>query len=777
MLDTNRRNMKALSLTEVKSRLQGVAYDCLSLESFKGKTYIAAMCPEHGAFRIAATHALKGAGCKQCGSRASAQTRADSFESVVAKAKAVHGDRYQYLEVLQGEGRRLIKFICQDHGEVVKTINKHLIGQGCPTCARLSQGLKRSLSSRENPRPSHRRYTLEDYSSKASSVHNNAYKYKALEFSEGRGYVVAECPIHGEFKLLSAKHLRGGKCPGCASISRTTKRTYSFEEVVAKAKSVHGDRYSYKCLVETGRRQAVTAVCSDHGEFTKSTALLLSGRGCPTCGLAEKALKLQTPFETYVLQASKVHSGKYNYKRIERKDAAMIVYDCPNHGEQTQNMHSHLAGAECKLCSYATTGVSRRIKEEVFFSKALEVHGGKYQYTALFFEDGESKVKYACTKHGEITQKATVHLRGSGCPECSWEDLGLAKRDTLEIFTKKAERVHGTKFNYIGLDHTATPARVTYRCQMHGEHTQGAAQHLYGDGCPACKGKVSLPNLQIREFLTSLNAEVTIEHRFDSSRKFFDVALPEAKVVIEYNGNYWHSSERIASSAHLEKTRIAEANGYRCIHIRSDEWENKRTAVEYLLKSAAGKVSEKVYARKTKVVKPSKLEASRMLDTYHIQGAVLHGDFYGLEEDGQLVAVMVFSRNTSSRREKASDSHVELTRYVTCKQVVGGFTKLLNTFLKDNPEVVTVSSYSDVRIFQGGVYEKAGFVKMHTTPPDYMYLEKDRLYHKANYQKSKLAKRFGAAACEGKTERQITEEQGIYRVYDCGKVKWLYTRK
>jgi len=350
-------------------------------------------------------------------------------------------------------------------------------------------------------------------------------------------------------------------------------------------------------------------------------------------------------------------------------------------------------------------------------------------------------------------------------------------RDTLESFREKAEAVHGKTYEYTKIEHIAGAGVISYRCPSHGMYVQGARTHLSGSGCPYCVGRISKPCLAIADFLKKYAVEPEFEFRFQGTKKFFDLALHETKVVIEYNGNYWHSSQRLASSAHLEKTQIAEANGYRCIQIRSDEWENRRTAVEYLLKSAAGKVTERVYARKTQIVRPSKVEASRLLDTYHIQGSVLHGEFYGLEEAGQLVAVMVFSHNTSSRREKASDSHVELTRYVTCKHVVGGFTKLLNHFLKENPQVNTIASYSDVRIFQGGVYEKAGFAKMHTTPPDYMYLEGDTLYHKANYQKSKLAKRFGAEACEGKTERQITEEQGIYRVYDCGKTKWLYTRK
>lgn len=771
--------MKALTLEEVVSRLGDVNYRCESLEVINGKKYLHAVCPEHGSFKIPTYRALNGSGCTFCGVRSSARTRAYSFETVVAKAKAVHGDKYEYLELLETEGRKSIKVRCPEHGEFVKSTNKLLIGQGCPKCASIEQGRKLSALRKVNPIESPRRLDLAEFVSRATEVHGDKYEYHRLEVIDKRSVIVASCRIHGEFTTPASKHLAGIGCYPCSVDSRAAKRSDSFEGVVAKAKATYGDRYTYlKLIKEEGKRPAVLARCDKHGEFIKPASAFTAGKGCPSCGLDDKSEKLRTPFEDYVKRAHAAHGGKYTYRKINWDSyPTTITYDCPEHGERTQGLNNHVMGAECLLCSHKTTGISGRLTFEDIVTKAKKVHGDTYQYIESYFEGGATRIKYSCNKHGEINQLAAAHIRGNGCKACAFAAQGVSRRDTLESAIQKAEAKHGKLYDYKELSYSEGYAILSYECAKHGMQKQRASEHIYGYGCPSCTSRISKPLLEMKEFLENLGTKTRLEHRFSGSRKFFDLALHDTKVVLEYNGNYWHSSEWIHSSKHLEKSRIAESNGYRCIHIRSDEWANKRTAVEYLLKSAAGRVTEKVYARKTLVVRPSKLEASRLLDTYHIQGSVLQGEFYGLEEDGQLVAVMVFSRNTSSRREKASDSHVELTRYVTCKQVVGGFTKLLNHFLKENPRVNTIASYSDVRIFQGGVYEKAGFAKMHTTPPDYMYLEGDTLYHKANYQKSKLAKRFGAEACEGKTERQITEEQGIYRIYDCGKTKWLYTRK
>jgi hypothetical protein len=194
-----------------------------------------------------------------------------------------------------------------------------------------------------------------------------------------------------------------------------------------------------------------------------------------------------------------------------------------------------------------------------------------------------------------------------------------------------------------------------------------------------------------------------------------------------------------------------------------------------LLKSALNLQTERVFARKCKEVKVDTPQAKVFLNENHVQGYGTAVDAYGLKYEGRLVAVMGFTFNTSNRNQGKFEEHAELARYATSVQVVGGFTKLLKAWLKDNPKVKTVVSFSDKSMFTGRTYEAAGFTRDAELPPDYRYKEynKNTLYHKSNYQKSKLRKRFGDAACEGKTEREITESQQIFRVYDCGKTRWL----
>ena len=695
-----------------------------------------------------------------------------TLEGYAARAASVHGDRYTIISLDYSSHPTKVHASCAIHGTFTRQASHLLNGKGCPTCGYIDGGKKKT-------------HGLDAVIEKARLVHGDAYTYLEKKREKGASWLTIQCPTHGVFKQREGSHLSGTGCPPCATETRAESLRTELASVVERAATIHaGKGYEYIAIDFEGAVASVTFRCPLHGQQRQRVSNHFSGSGCPGCGKQAASISRRYTLEDFKKRAINRYGGKYSYKRLEYTNNVFghIVFDCPEHGEQKQSVTNHLRSVHgCDACSIKSTGLLARYTLDTFAEKAGAVHGDKYIYVGLDYDSVPFKVRYVCQEHGLQDQIGGNHIQGQGCPSCGRLAAALAKRYTFDEYVEKAREAHGDTYKYLSLDYEEdteyTFARVTFTCDKHGEQMQRAKDHLVGSGCPDCNSPITKPALEMQSYLNALGASADLEYKFPDSRKPFDLGVHTANLVIEYDGNYWHSSQYIKRDKHLEKSRLAEANGYRCIHIRSDEWVNKRTAVEYLLKSAAGRVAEKVYARKTQVVKPSKLEASRLLDTYHIQGSVAYGEFYGLEEGGQLVAVMVFSRNTSSRREKASDSHVELTRYVTCKQVVGGFTKLLNAFLKDNPEVLTVSSYSDVRIFQGGVYEKAGCVKMHTTPPDYMYLEKDRLYHKANYQKSKLAKRFGAAACEGKTERQITEEQGIYRVYDCGKVKWLYTRK
>ena len=70
-----------------------------------------------------------------------------------------------------------------------------------------------------------RRYTTEEWVSKAKSVHGELYDYSRVEYKGADIAVIIGCEIHGWFDQLPRVHAnQGGHCQTCMKIQRAKKR-------------------------------------------------------------------------------------------------------------------------------------------------------------------------------------------------------------------------------------------------------------------------------------------------------------------------------------------------------------------------------------------------------------------------------------------------------------------------------------------------------------------------------------------------------------------------
>ena len=85
---------------------------------------------------------------------------------------------------------------------------------------------------------------------------------------------------------------------------------------------------------------------------------------------------------------------------------------------------------------------------EKFIEKARNRHVNKYDYSKVEYRGSKEKVCIICPKHGEFWQYPQDHVRGNNCPLCANEKRGSKQRLTKEEFIKKAQEVHGDKYDY-----------------------------------------------------------------------------------------------------------------------------------------------------------------------------------------------------------------------------------------------------------------------------------------------------------------------------------------
>ena len=116
-----------------------------------------------------------------------------------------------------------------------------------------------------------------------------------------------------------------------------------------------------------------------------------------------------------------------------------------------------------------------------FITRAIAVHGNKYDYSKVEYINSATKVCIICPEHGEFWQTPNCHLSGNGCPKCAG-NLKHSKDD----FIKRSIAVNGNKYDYSKVEYINSKTKVCIICPEHGEFWQTPDSHYTGQGCPKC---------------------------------------------------------------------------------------------------------------------------------------------------------------------------------------------------------------------------------------------------------------------------------------------------
>ena len=276
-------------------------------------------------------------------------------------------------------------------------------------------------------------------------------------------------------------------------------------------------------------------------------------------------------------------------------------------------------------------------------------------------------------------------------------------------------------------------------------------------------------------FIKTLVNNVEIKRRdLMNNKQEIDIYLPDYNIGFEFDGLYWHSDKYTDKNYHLNKTKLFQENNIRLIHIFEDEWDEKQDIVKSRIKNIIGLTENKIYARKCIIKEVNTKDKSLFLDNNHIQGAVGSNINLGLYYDNELVSLMTFDKTRRIINKLDTINEYELIRF--CNKlntnVIGGASKLLNFFIKTyKPNKVI--SYADLRWSTGDLYKKLGFKFVHNSRPNFWYLIKNKgklvRESRLKYQKHKLVK---SGFDINKTAKEITDELGMLRIYDCGNAKY-----
>lgn len=473
--------------------------------------------------------------------------------------------------------------------------------------------------------------------------------------------------------------------------------------------------------------------------------------------------------EQFIEKANKQHNNKYDYSNLvigNVKTKVKII--CPFHGEFEQNIHNHLKGSGCSKCN---GGVDSKGNEK-FILDSKKVHGDKYDYSLVDYKNYKTNVTVICKEHGEFSQRPGHHTAGSGCPSCKVEKIRKINKKTQDVFVEESSLIHKNKYDYSKTVYKGIKNKVFIICPEHGEFEQLADSHNKGKGCPRCSYSISKAEDEIVDLLSD---NLFVEKRFKTNDgKEVDVFIPSLNIGIEYNGLRWHSEEfGRGEKYHLDKTLQSEKQGIQLIHIFEDEWLYKKEIVKSRLLNLVGKIPNKIYARRCEIKEVSSGDSMKFLEQNHIQGSVGSQIKIGLYYNDELVSLMNFSKPRINIGGKKEEGTYELIRFSNKLNttVVGGASKLLKYFERNyNPKEII--SYADRRWSQGNLYTQLGFDFIHFSQPNYFYVKSKRRENRFGYRKSILVKQ---GFDKNKTEKEIMQERGFNRIYDCGTLKFMKT--
>ncbi|MFB7917073.1 zinc-ribbon domain-containing protein [Streptomyces sp. NPDC056061] len=415
-----------------------------------------------------------------------------------------------------------------------------------------------------------------------------------------------------------------------------------------------------------------------------------------------------------------------------------------------------------------------------------------------------TKVRWRCQADPRHVWNAQVSNRVAGnlCPVCANQIVMPGVNDLSTTHPHVAAML---------VDPSAAAAVTAgskqilhWRCPDNPTHTWPAAcYHLTGPnptGCPRCFGPLpSQAESRLAEAVRRLitGHRVLTSHRgaLENSQEL-DIVVPGLGLAIEFNGLYWHSVEAgREQNYHATKSASARARGLHVLHVWEDDWRDRPDIVLRALAHRLGvtrrlldvlpdadpRIAGTTYARALSPDSATAQEARAFLKTNHIQGPTALTRTFVLRDDQQAIRALLGLRSPrNNARMRRAPGDWEIQRYAALGIIPGGFTRLLThaerSLRAEGADIRRWVSFSSDDLSDGGLYRAAGFTAEATLPPDYRYagnLTGWKRVSKESFQRRRFREDDSLVWDEAWTERIAAQRNGLVRVYDAGKTRWV----
>jgi G:T-mismatch repair DNA endonuclease (very short patch repair protein) len=241
------------------------------------------------------------------------------------------------------------------------------------------------------PKCAGKEYTQEDFIILSEEKYGKGvFKYNLLVFINMKTPVVLICRLGHQFETSPEVHLRAeslGGCKECQACACSLRISYSQEQWIELALSVHDNYYSYPRTIYKGSGVKVIITCPRHGDFEQMPTSHLCGCGCPSCGFESIAASKMLTHEderNIFAKSRKLHANRYEYLRLFRVEGRLYIeMICPRHDIISQRLDHHIHGHGCMQCTPQYSKLQMEVLKYYAVSRYPGMlhaeHGGEYK--------------------------------------------------------------------------------------------------------------------------------------------------------------------------------------------------------------------------------------------------------------------------------------------------------------------------------------------------------------------------------------------------------------
>ena len=452
-------------IEKAKEKRTDIDFDYSKVQYVGTHTKVLIIDPDYGEFSITPANFLSGNGHPVRSGKKKLTT-----QSFIEKAKEKRTDiDFDYSKVQYVGTHTKVLIIDPDYGEFSITPANFLSGNGHPV------------------RSGKKKLTTQSFIEKAKEKRTDIdFDYSKVQYVDTHTKVLIIDPEYGEFDISPANFLSGKGHPVRGLESRSSKRLYSTESFIEKAKEKRTDiDFDYSKVQYLNSTAKVIIIDPEYGEFSVMPSNFLSGNQHPLRGLKSRSHKQKLKFntESFIKKAKEKRTDiDFDYSKVQYVNAhtKVLIID-PVYGEFSITPNNFLGG----IGNPVRSG-KMKLTTESFIEKAKEKRTDiDFDYSKVHYLNTKTKVLIIDPVYGEFSVTPSSFLGGSGHPA-----RGGSMKLTNESFIEKAkEKRTDIDFDYSKVQYVNNNTKVLIIDPDYGEFSITPNKFLNGQGNPLRSGK------------------------------------------------------------------------------------------------------------------------------------------------------------------------------------------------------------------------------------------------------------------------------------------------